>query len=178
MTQFTNFYYDPQRQGYDTSLWKTLSGSPSISSNQIRLNSAAIVHYGDIRRGDVTLGLTIPTDPATGDDKEWGLVQLNRGAFAKFDITDDVFTCQVYDGKSAAATTATVTWATAWAAAVVNYRIKWEGGRVEFWVNSNKVAVIADANVTGEPMSIYASNGDADDVDLAFVEAISIQSYS
>lgn len=26
---YTNFYYDPARQGYDSSLWKTLSGTPA-----------------------------------------------------------------------------------------------------------------------------------------------------
>ena len=37
-----NFYYDPKRQGYDTTLLKTLGGIPSSVGDVITLNKASI----------------------------------------------------------------------------------------------------------------------------------------
>jgi hypothetical protein len=61
----TNFYYDPQRQGYDTALWKTLSGTPTISGDKLRISNAEIVHYGDIFRGFLNMAMNVPATPTS-----------------------------------------------------------------------------------------------------------------
>ncbi len=50
-----NFYYDPSRQGYDTTLWKTVTGTPTVASNKIRLNTAEILGYGDLFKAETLL---------------------------------------------------------------------------------------------------------------------------
>lgn len=61
----TNFYYDPQRQGLNTNLWKFLTGTPTIASDKIRVSSAAMIHYGDIFRGFFNLVANVPATPTS-----------------------------------------------------------------------------------------------------------------
>lgn len=58
-----NFNYDPQRQAYDTGLWKTLTGTPAISGTKLRFSSAKAIQYGDCLRGDYKFNVTIPAAP-------------------------------------------------------------------------------------------------------------------
>lgn len=58
-----NFNYDPQRQGYDTGFWKTISGTPAVSGTKLRFNNAASVHFGDCLRGTFRFGVTMPNAP-------------------------------------------------------------------------------------------------------------------
>jgi len=58
-----NFYYDPAREGYDTTLWKTVSGVPSVSGGNVRLTAAKIIGYADIFKGEINYNLIIPTVP-------------------------------------------------------------------------------------------------------------------
>ena len=59
MSTITNsrviYNYDPSRQGYDTNLFKTVSGSPTISGGAIRLNAAKIIGYADLYRAKQTM---------------------------------------------------------------------------------------------------------------------------
>ncbi len=61
-----NFNYDPQRQGYDTGLWKTLSGTPSVSSNNLLFNADSAIQYADCFRGTYNFKITLPSTPANG----------------------------------------------------------------------------------------------------------------
>lgn len=58
-----NFYYDPARQGYDTTLWKTTTGTPTVASNKIRLNAAKILGYGDLYKAETTFKINVPSAP-------------------------------------------------------------------------------------------------------------------
>lgn len=58
-----NFNYDPQRQGYDTGLWKTITGTPAMSGTKLRFTSAKAVQYADCLRGDYKFKVTIPAAP-------------------------------------------------------------------------------------------------------------------
>lgn len=85
-----NFYYDPARQGYDTTLWKTVTGTPSVASNKIRLNTAKILGYGDLYKAETTFKINVPAAPvdatlvsgaaATSDHTAWAAV--SDGEFA------------------------------------------------------------------------------------------------
>lgn len=59
----SNFVYDPQRNGYDENLFKTLSGTPAISGTKLRISNAAILHYADLFRGFFNLVLNVPATP-------------------------------------------------------------------------------------------------------------------
>jgi len=61
-----NFNYDPQRQGYDTGLWKTLSGTPTVSSNALLFNADSAIQYADCFRGVYNFKITLPSAPANG----------------------------------------------------------------------------------------------------------------
>jgi len=98
----SNFYYDPQRQGYNTNLWKTLSGTPVVSSDKLRISNAEIVHYADLFRGFYNLVANIPATPTsallTGGSSATSVVAtwkaVTDGEFATtidgtaYDITD------------------------------------------------------------------------------------------
>jgi hypothetical protein len=58
-----NFNYDPQRQAYDTGLWKSLVSAPTISGTKMRVTSAKAIQYGDCLRGDYKFRVTIPAAP-------------------------------------------------------------------------------------------------------------------
>lgn len=58
-----NFNYDPQRQGYDLGLWKTLTGTPTISGTKLKFTSAKAIQYADCLRGDFKFRATIPATP-------------------------------------------------------------------------------------------------------------------
>lgn len=59
-----NFNYDPQRQAYDTGLWKTLTGTPAISGTKLRFTSAKAIQYGDCLRGNYKFLVNVPATPA------------------------------------------------------------------------------------------------------------------
>lgn len=59
----SNFVYDPKRSGYDENLWETLSGTPAISSNKLRVSNAGIIHYADLFRGFYNFILNVPATP-------------------------------------------------------------------------------------------------------------------
>lgn len=61
-----NFVYDPKRQGYDTGLWKTLTGTPTVSSDELLFNADSAVQYADCLRGCFSFGVTVPSVPADG----------------------------------------------------------------------------------------------------------------
>jgi hypothetical protein len=58
-----NFNYDPQRQGYDAGLWKTLSGTPSVSSNDLLFNADSAIQYADCLRGVYNFKVTFAAAP-------------------------------------------------------------------------------------------------------------------
>lgn len=58
-----SFYYDPARQGYDTALWKTITGAPASTGTALRFTSAKAIGYADLFKSDVTFAAIIPTVP-------------------------------------------------------------------------------------------------------------------
>lgn len=61
-----NFNYDPQRQGYDQGVWKTVTGAPAISGNDLLLNAASIVQQADCLRGTYNFKITLAGAPTAG----------------------------------------------------------------------------------------------------------------
>lgn len=62
----TNFYYDPAVQAFDGSLWKAISGVPSIVSSKLSFNADEAIQYAECVRGVYKFGVVVPTTPIDG----------------------------------------------------------------------------------------------------------------
>lgn len=174
-TNYTNFYYDPVRNGYDSSMWHTLYGLPSVVSNQLVLNEASCVHFADIYRGQFTFNVNIPVAPTAGQTRSFGLYGVSRDSYIIFNISDTVFSAKTSDGVNSSSSV--ITWDSAWTATNLEFSIRWEGGTAKFFVNGNQMAAISDISVPGHPLSLYASNNTFDDMTIKYIEAQGIQTY-
>ena len=186
----TNFVYDPKRQGYDTNLFKTLSGVPSVVASQLRINAASIIHYGDMYGCDMTVRVTIPAVPIAGDSRRIGLASAGLGAFVGFDISGVVFSIQANDGKGNTKSV-TVDFLAAWATVPTDFEIRWRGTYADFLVGGVPVIDTTDATnkkfaatyrlndiaVPKGPLSIYVLNANADNLDIATINAKNIQTF-
>ena len=170
--KYTNFYYDPLREGFDSSVWRILDGEPTVGANQLRLSTAEITHYGDLWRGDITMNLNIPV-PANGARKSFGLIQLNKNAYLYFDITNTTFSAKTSNGTNT--NSVTITWQTAWSSVNTDFRIKWEAGTAKFFVDGVQQAAISDISIPGDSLSFYIKNDNPDVITLKYIEAKSIQ---
>ena len=142
-----NFYYDPARQGYDTTLWKTLSGTPGIVSSDLDLNAAGILYYGDIKDGDFTFDLVVPTVPSPGDTRIWGLAQANSQIAIAFMISGVDFNAVIMNEDGSTCTKLITTFEPGWAAAPIKYKISWKGSYVYFYVDGVLKAEFNDGDV-------------------------------
>ena len=71
--EYFHFLYDPQIYGYSDSFFTTISGTPSISANKVRLTSASILTNGEYCLGEFDFMMSIPVAPVAGQSKKWGL---------------------------------------------------------------------------------------------------------
>lgn len=172
----TSFYYDPARQGYDTSIWHTLNGNPAVSGDKLLLNGAATIHYGDCVRGEFLMRMIIPTAPAAGNGRSWGLRSINLGAYIYFNIGASTFSAETSDGNGNN-DSVVLTWNTAWNNVPVDFRIRWEAGTAKFFINNTQVAACTDISITGQPLSLFLSNETSDNMYLSTVTARGIQFY-
>ena len=184
--QYLDFYYDCTRQGYDTTLLKTLGGTPTGTGGVITLNAASFIAYADVFKEDLTINLTIPTAPTARDDRKWGNAQLNNGAYAIFAIEGTVFKCLCeYQGVL---TEIVIPWNAAWTNVPVDFTIKWNGSSADFLINGVRPnganiggvlteTFINDASVPKVAMSTYVDNANADNMLVHYMEDQHIQGY-
>lgn len=161
-----SFYYDPIRQGYDTNLWKTISGAPAASGDgRLSVDNAAgiagsCIHYVDFVKGDISFNVNVPTAPAEGVTRMFGVSAPNTSLFIRFSV-GSTFQCQVSDGTNTSSST--VAWNSDWTGANVTYGIRWESGSAKFFINGTRVATISDTitlgvetiTVPSGPLSLY-----------------------
>ena len=173
---FYNFYYDPYRQGYDSTIWRTLWGTPTVVDNKLILNTATAIHFADVLRGQYVFRVTVPSAPSAGHSRSFGLYHPGKGAYALFDVSGAVFSVKTSDGVNTTSTA--VTWQSAWTNTSIEYTVRWEPGTVKFFVNGSFAATISDVSVVGVPMSLYASNNTWDDLAVSYIDCIGLQSYT
>lgn len=174
-TNYTNFYYDVPRNGYDTSAWRTLYGAPGVG-NSLTFKDTASIHFADVTKGDYTFNVTVPSTPANGDSRSFGLYQTSRGAYIIFNITGTTFSAKTSDGTNSSSST--ITWdETAWSGVAVDYKIRWEAGTAKFYINGGIVATINDVSIPGVPLSLYIADSSASALAVNHIEAQGIQSY-
>lgn len=172
--QYFNFYYSPQRQGFDSSSWRALFGLPIASNGELLMSNTAIVHYADLLRADAVFNFNTPA-PSGGLSKKFGFLQPNKNCFAYFHISGNTLLATCSNGTTT--TTEAITWETYWTNTDTEFRVQWEAGTATFYVGGIQKAVIQDITVPGDPMSIYIAN-EADDVlILNYIDVKTIQSY-
>lgn len=173
-TQYFTFYYDPILHGYDASMWRTLAGTPTVA-NQLRLSSATIAGYPQMLRGEYQFNINIPTLPATGNNRSFGLFRTGTEASILFKIVDTLFTATTTEDGSS--TSVTIPWDPAWTDTSTEYKIRWEAGTAKFFIADTQVAVINDATVPNIAMGLYFSNSGADDMTIKYVNGYGLQYY-
>ena len=173
---FSNFYYDPSRQGFDTNLWKVVSGAPAVVAPNLVINNAAIIYYGDLFRCDMTLNLNIPTVPIAGASRFFGLSQINKGCYMAFVIDGAVFKAVVFDANGNTNSTV-ITFEPTWANDFVDYKITWDGAFASFYVDGTLKARFDDISVPNFPLSPYIANANVDAMKLNNMQIMSAQTY-
>lgn len=185
-----NFYYDPARQGYDTSLLKTITGTPTISSGKLILDQASFIGYADIFKGELEMNLLIPSSPTAGDYRTFGLKQINEDAFAGFAIIDeDFFAITEFNGEQ---TMIPIEWNSDWTNVNVKFSVQWQGFSARFLINGveqfNASAVpsfveempmtfINDESVPKIALSPFVENDNNDSLEMVSFQVKAAQGY-
>lgn len=161
------FMVDFKMRGYSTGFWKSLTGTPAIVSNKLRLNADEIASYYQILFGKIDFAVNVPTTPSAGEAKKIGF--LNPGAptlgSAYFEIAGAVFKAVSYDDDGNAETTV-LTWDGEASEQV--FTIEWDRGHIIF-SRAGTVVAIHKTRVGKIPQAIYLINSDADDTDVGYV---------
>lgn len=177
----TSFYYDPVRSGYDTNSWRTLSGAPSVSgSGRIVVDAGtgiagSAIHYADFLKGDISFNINIPTTPAAGDSRLFGVSAPNTSAYIRFSI-DDALTFQTSDGTTTTESSA-VTWDNNLTGSNTEFRIRWEAGTAKFYINGALQYTVSDASVPSGPLSLYLFDNSASAMTIGDIYVRGTQSY-
>lgn len=173
----TSFYYDPIRQGFDTNLWKVITGAtPVIAAGRLTLKGAAIIHYADVKKGEYNFNLNIPDAPGGDDGRVFGLYAPNSGAFIVFQI-GSILSGEVADGLGNSQTTGSILWDSAWQGANINFKIRWEAGTAKFFIQGTQVGAITDVAVPAGPLSLYVTDFSVGAMSVGDVSAVGIQEY-
>lgn len=179
MASFSNVLYDPSRDGYDTSSWRTIFGSPNVQGGVLVLQEAATLHRSDCLRGDLTLNVNVPNSPVGGESRRFGFYSPNIGAYAWFAIEGETLYAQISDGGSNSSQE-TLSWSDGvvetWEGSGIDFRIVWEAGLVTFYINGTRKTVLSGASVPRVPMAVYMLNGNTDYMTIPYVTIQSIQS--
>lgn len=165
------YVYDVIIKQYDTSFWKSTTGTPAVSGTKLRFTSAAAASYLQHIFADVEFALNVPTTPSGGEAKLWGLLDpsSNRLGGAYFEIAGAVFKAVTYDYGGTVQST-TLTWSS-YEAVETFFRIKWEADQVRFLINDVVVAT-HNTRVPSQALALRIINGDADNTDLGYVAVL------
>lgn len=180
--QFYNLNYSPIAQGFDAGTWRTLYGDVAVVSNQLQLTKAAIIHYGDILRGDAVFNINIAAPFAEGDSK-FGFIQYSKNTYAYFKIAGTTLTAETSDGTTSYSET--INWESQWTDTDTEFRIKWESGAVRFYVGGQLLVTIGESSllnvpvsvIPNDPMSLFISSDSTDLFLLNYIKVTAIQSY-
>ena len=178
----TDFIYDPSMHSYPSGLWNTpvttaLTGTPSISSAKLAINTAGCATAGSYKADglDVSFSLTIPAAPTSGDARFFGLKSLNLGnvSLIGFDITGAVLSAKVYDdagnllsvydANGAPLASNAITWVAGWTNTQTTFRITKSNGRIYFYIGGTlkaKTDVSTEVGTTALPITITNANAD------------------
>lgn len=177
----TSFYYDPMRSGYDTNSWRTLSGAPAVAgSGRIVVDAGtgipgSAIHYADFLKGDISFNINVPSAPAAGDIRYFGISAPNTSAYIRFAIGASL-TCQTSDGTTTTESS-DITWDSNLTGANAEYRIRWEAGTAKFYINGSLQYTVTDASVPCGPLSLYLYDNSTTAMTVGDINVRGTQSY-
>lgn len=172
--------YNPLTEGYsEDAVFSAITGTPTISSNKLRLNEDTIITYDKtFKDGSLEMVITVPTAPTTGDVRQFGLKNADgdlKGAML-FDVTDDVFTAKIYDASGTLIASKVINWNADWTADEATFRITWANRQVFFAVRNVIVArftsngdIASTVQMARHPMYLYLKNVNADNMDVSLI---------
>lgn len=173
--ELINFSYDPQRQGYDTNLWKTLTGVPTINLGLMIHNAASSIQYGDIYKAYVMFSCYLQT-PAENQFKRIGLRHESSNTFVGFTILGDKFYAATIGNDLI--TNVEIPWEADWQTNGMKLGIRWHGFDAIFYVNGIERAIInGDVDLPRHPMSLYIFNDNEDTISTLYIDVKECQSY-
>lgn len=172
---YTNFLYDPSRQGYDSSVWKTIFGTPGVSSDVLILQQAATIHLGDCMKGDFAFIMNIANSPVGGESRRFGLYSPNLSAYAWFSIEGEQLLGQISDGTNSSEVA--ITWESAWSGANTEFKIHWDVGMVRFYIGGALKGTLSSNAIPKTPLAIYLSNANSDLMTIAAVNAVGVHTF-
>lgn len=181
-----NFTYDPQIAQYDTTFWRSVTGTPAISTTFLRFTSARAASFSQYRYGDIEFTLTIPAVPTASDVRAWGFSCPNLGNRGRieFQIVDTVFSVVAYDNAGNVEISQAITWDAAWTATAVRYRIQWGKEGIKFLINDTVVAKGENRGNSVNPevpdiaQALHIRNGNADNMDMTAIVVRNVQALT
>lgn len=167
------YLYDPIVKAYDTTFWKTITGTPAMSTIYLRFTSATAASFLQHIYADFEVLLNVPVKPTAGDARYWGFRNQATDALgaAYFDISGTAFTAKVV-GDDGTVTSTTLTWNdAAWSAHAIPFRIRWEAQDVNFYINGSLVASISAGTnkIPNNALEVSIKNGVADNMDMTYM---------
>lgn len=178
------FKYSPLVDGYSNGdIFKTLTGTPAISSNLLRLNADEIGSLESFRNASLEIYATIPAVPTAGDVRALGFKSLDNGNLGRceFEVNDAVFSAVVYDAGGTLIERRTINWSSAWTALPARYRVTTFETGVVFAINDTIVArydraedkeIISSDKLSKQPLEIHVSNSNADNLDVTSISVV------
>jgi hypothetical protein len=146
-----------------------------VNGNRLSANNAAIIHYGDIMKGEFTFNLYVPDAPGGNDSRVIGLYEPNINAYIVFTISG-VLSGDVSNGVDTA-TTGPIPWDSSLTGVNTNFRIRWEAGTAKFFIGDTQVGAITDIAVPSGPLSLYISDMSGTTMTIGDIQAKNIQTY-
>jgi len=169
------YVYDPIIKQYDTTFWKSTTGTPAMSSNVLRFTSAAASSFLQHIFADVEFNLTVPAVPTSGDVRTWGLRNPSSDSLGAvyFKIAGTAFTAEVVDSNGNTKSV-TLTWSAGYTATATSYRFRWENDMIIFYINGVVVATIGTFEmpknaIPENALALRIVNGNADNLDLNYL---------
>ncbi len=178
--------YDPIIKGYDTSFWASLTGTPAATGTPqiIRYNAATSGSYVLFEYADIEFQLLVPANPTAGDARIWGFKapSTNNAGAVYFEITGATFQLVIYDNWGNKSTYP-LTWVNGtYTNAQTKFRIRWDYDYIYVYVADTLVYSIPSSAVNGQSsgstaakdlprtaLPMYIKNGNADNMDVAYM---------
>ena len=167
---FEHFLYDPTILGFSDHYFSVATGSPTVTSDAVRLDETTIYSRPGYAGGEHTFELNIPSAPSGGDDRSWGLQSPSDTSnyVIKFEISGSDFQAITKD-EDGNTTTTDISW-NSYDGSDVKYKIIWKRNYIEFQIDGQQVAHhaqrVGDAVPEFYPIPQFIKNANADSTDM------------